>query len=340
MTALLLFASLQAGPISLDEYRARLRSIDEAVARQDLDAVRSGARDLKALRVHSDGMDIESDATVLGPLIEAKSAAEARVAAVRLHALRDELETQGETPASKPPDSALFERLRREEEERQISPDGRVGGPGLHPPQIPRSVLERIRDCFIDMLAGLGQLLERFLRWLIRFVIGAGGAHAAAASTRYLVGALVVTVLGILALVAVQALRRRQKLAGSVAVSEAPAMSAKDDDPLSRTATEWERFAAELMKAGRFREAIRAWYHAVLVSLFRAGALHYRKDRTNWEYAFALPPTLTWRPGFMDATRTFEQEWYGRRDTPAETAETYQRQALEMLEGVREGGAR
>src|SRR5207244_431829 len=122
--------------------------------------------------------------------------------------------------------------------------------------------------------------------------------------------------------------------------SEAPALSAKDEDPLSRTASEWERFAAELMSGGRFREAIRAWYHAVLVSLFRIGALHYRKDRTNWEYAYALPSTLRWRSGFVDATRTFEREWYGRRDTPVETAEGYQRHAQAMLAEVRQGAAR
>ncbi|RPH37203.1 MAG: DUF4129 domain-containing protein, partial [Planctomycetota bacterium] len=112
------------------------------------------------------------------------------------------------------------------------------------------------------------------------------------------------------------------------------------DDPLSRTASEWERFAAELMNAGRSREAIRAWYHAVLVSLFRAGVLHYRKDRTNWEYAYALPSGVPWRAGFVEATRTFEREWYGRRDTPVEMAESYQDQARRMLSQVREGAAR
>jgi hypothetical protein len=329
----------QTGPISLAEYRDRLRSIDDAVARQDFDAARSGARDLKALRVRSDGGDFGADATVLGPLAEAKNAAEARLASIRLRALRGDLESTGGSAAPKPPDAALLERLRREEAERQLSPGGRVGGPGLHVP-VPRSVLDRIRDLLREVLEDLGRLLRRFLQWLIRLLVGGAGAAAQPQSTRYLVAGLVAAVLGILAVVTVQALRRRQRTSDSVAVSDAPAMSEKDGDPLSRTATEWERFAADLMRAGRFREAIRAWYHAVLVSLFRAGALHYRKDRTNWEYAFALPPTLAWRAGFMDATRTFEQEWYGRRDTAAETAELYQRRAQEMLAGAREGGAR
>ena len=60
--------------------------------------------------------------------------------------------------------------------------------------------------------------------------------------------------------------------------------SQRDADPLSREQDEWEKYAAELAAAGRLREAIRAWYHAVLVGLFRAGLLHHHKGRTNWEY--------------------------------------------------------
>jgi hypothetical protein len=91
------------------------------------------------------------------------------------------------------------------------------------------------------------------------------------------------------------------------------------------------------MGSGRFREAIRAWYHAVLVTLFRSGLLHYRKDRTNWEYAYALGPELPWRPGFVDATRTFEQIWYGRRETPPDAAEAFARDARGILERIQGG---
>jgi hypothetical protein len=316
--------------IGLAEYRERLQAIDASA--------RSRARDLQAVRVRHDGIEFSADGTVLGPIVTAKDAAAAREAARPLRSLRAELESIGGNPVPAAPDGALFERLRQEEELRSLSPDGRVGGPTLHAPEVPQSIIDRLAA----LLETLGGYLKKFLYWILQLFFGsAGGASKEVTSTRYLVVGLVITVLGILGIVAVIAMRRRRRAApASVAVSEAPAISAKDEDPLSRTANEWERFASELMSSGRFREAIRAWYHAVLVSLFRAGTLHYRKDRTNWEYAYALPSGVPWRAGFMDATRTFEREWYGRRDTPVETAEVYQEQARRMLADVRQGAAR
>ena len=334
--ALLVLLAAQNGPIELAEYRDRLGAIRTAIEQKDLEAVRAAARDLKALRVRHEGVEFAPDPTLLGPLSNAQDAAVAREALPRIDALLAGLEALPTSAAPKAPDAALLERLRQDEAERRLDPGGAVGGPGLHAPEIPKSFTERL----MELLEEYGQRLGRFLMWLLRLLFGSGGAAAPGSTTPYLVAGLVVTVLGVLGIVAIVALRRRRAIVAPEALSEAPAMKTEDEDPLSRTATEWERFAAELMKGGRFREAIRAWYHAVLVTLFRAGALHYRKDRTNWEYAFALPSTAEWRPQFLEATRTFEREWYGRRATEAEIAEAYQQHARSILSGVREGGAR
>jgi hypothetical protein len=339
IAAVLVLVFTQGDSIDLPEYRSRLRRIQEAVDRRDLGAVTSGARELLSRRIQHDGMILLPDATVLVPLAEAKTADAARDGARRLRELGDALDSVEAVPRPPSIDGALLERLRQEEQLRELSPDRTVGGPGLHSPEIPlpRSFWKRLADFW----ESVEELLLRLLRWLARLVFGAAaGAQAEAPSTRFLVIGLVVVLVGTLAVVAFIALRRRREAPAVSATSEAPAMSAQDADPLSRTASEWERFAAELMKSGRFREAIRAWYHALLVSLFRAGTLHYRKDRTNWEYAYALPSTVPWRAGFMDATRTFEQEWYGRRETAADTAERYQARAIGMLDAVREGGPR
>ena len=156
-----------------------------------------------------------------------------------------------------------------------------------------------------------------------------------------LVWILVIAGIVVLGAVAFIALRRRGSPANIPAASStAPLRSSRDEDPLSRSASGWEVHAAELMKAGRYREAIRAWYHALLVTCFRAGLLHYRKDRTNWEYAFSLSPDHAWRPRFMEATRSFEREWYGRRATDVDTASGFQGDANALLEIVRGGGVR
>lgn len=336
LEALGLILLTQVSPIGPAEYRERLRSIEAAVARQDLQAVHAEARSLAKQRVLYEGRIIETDATVLGPLAEAGSPALAREASVRLRALREALDSDpGEGPAS-PVDPALLESLRREEASEEISAGGKVRGPRFPEADIPRGLLDRLADLW----SAIRDLLEKFLRWLLRLFMGGVGTSPPEASTRVMVTAIVVTVLGVLGILAVMAFRRRRQAPLSEAISAAPAMSAGDSDPLSRTTSEWERFALELMKSGRFREAIRAWYHAMLVSLFRTGTLHYRKDRTNWEYAFALPSTVPWRAEFIDATRTFEQEWYGRRDTASELAEHFQRRTIEMLGHLRGGGSR
>jgi hypothetical protein len=337
LAALLLLLPAQGESIPLSDYKARLARIQAAVDGGDFAGASSGARELLRMRVHHDGMILLPDATVLGPLAEATSSPMAREAARRLPSLRAELEAVQDGPPPAAPDGVLLERLRQEELQRQVTPDKSVTGPVLHgPPELPKS--------FWEKLAAFGEWLEkivqRFLRWLAQLFFGTAGAQTAGTpGTRYLVIGLVLVLVGTLAAVAVIALRKRRE--APVAVSSAPpaAMSVEDADPLSRSAGEWERFAAELLRAGRFRESIRAWYHALLVSLFRAGTLHYRKDRTNWEYAYALPSTVAWRAGFVEATRTFEQEWYGRRDTPVETAEMYQSRMLRMLETVRGGNA-
>ncbi len=323
----------QSEPIGLAEYRDALKKIQAHAELGDMEELHDAVAALRGVRVRHDGVELQPDPTVLGPLADAKNPAAAKTAAVRLRVLLAELEGSSPPSSVDRPDAALLERLRAEEAEREISPDGKVEGPGLHPP---RSLMELLAELF----EGFVKLIERFLKWLGRLLFSGSGSVAPAGGVQWMVAALVVVVLVVLGAVAVVALRRSKGLRTVESRSEAPQQSAKDDDPLSRSALEWERFAADLMGAGRFREAIRAWYHAVLVSLFRVGTLHYRKDRTNWEYAYALPSSVPWRAGFVDATRTFEQEWYGRRNTAVETAEAYQRRAQAILAEVRQGAGR
>jgi hypothetical protein len=111
--------------------------------------------------------------------------------------------------------------------------------------------------------------------------------------------------------------------------------SRRDENPLSREASGWEEHARELAAERRFREAIRAWYHAVLVALFQAGLLHHQKGRTNWEYVARLDPRLGWRPGFVALTRLFDREWYGRRACDAAALAECAREARGVLVAVR-----
>ena len=84
-----------------------------------------------------------------------------------------------------------------------------------------------------------------------------------------------------------------------------------------------------------FRPAALPSNNRSLVCLFQRGLLHYQKGRTNWEYASRLPPETAWRPTFLDLTRLFDREWYGRPSSDAEAVRECSRSAREILGAVR-----
>ena len=77
----------------------------------------------------------------------------------------------------------------------------------------------------------------------------------------------------------------------------------------------------------------------MLVALYRAGTLQYRKGRTNWEYVSAVPAGTSWRSRFIEMTRHFEREWYGRDTSTAEALLESEQMALALLSSVRERAA-
>lgn len=330
MTALALLALElgQAGPLDLPAYRRSLSAVADAIDRDDLDAVRAAAGALVGRRVRHGSFDVATDVSLLGPLAKASGLDEARALRPRLSALIAALEAPAAPVVETGPDGERLRRILREEAVGDPARDGPIG-PQLHAPP---TLLERLKSAAQAILEAAG----RVLRWLYRLLFGAGRSGEGGGASGW-TALLIVVLVALLALAAALALRtlRRAPDAPAAASDPEPRPSAKDEDPLSRTAGEWERYAGELMRAGRFREAIRAWYHAALVTLFRTGRLHYRKDRTNWEYAFALPPEVPWRPGFLDATRTFEREWYGGRASEPDTARRFESAVGAILTSVR-----
>lgn len=80
-----------------------------------------------------------------------------------------------------------------------------------------------------------------------------------------------------------------------------------------RTAAEWTALAAEHEMQGRRREAVRCRYRALIARLSEEGLLGEIPGRTAGEYAAAVAADLpAAADAFGQATRTFEQAWYGR----------------------------
>lgn len=332
-----LFApSLLATTITLREYRASLGSIDVALARRDFAGASAQAQRLLADDVSWNGTTIATDSSLLTPI--AKDGARDAAAQTRqqLNAAMSALDRVQPADAA-PVDAALLERVRKEETIRELQRGGEVSM--LQPDD--SSLWETIVTQLSRAWHWLGDKLLRLWRWIASFWPRRHGAQSSFLGMPFTVGILVSIIVGVLLILALEIWRRGRKRA-AVSVTQKSSLrsaNARDDDPLSRDLNEWERYANELAAAGRTREAIRAWYHAVLVALYRSGVVHYRKGKTNWEYVAALSPSLLWRAPFATFTRDFEREWYGRERSSVEALERCATEARELLDAIARTGA-
>lgn len=169
-------------------------------------------------------------------------------------------------------------------------------------------------EWLIDRLAEVLDTVRGWLRALWKAIFGRElkpsekGLGAAEGTL-----ALVALFCAVFAVLAYRALRTRRR-APQETLTDATPETDRDEDPTSRPPSEWEQHAETLARAGRYREAIRAWYHAVLAAAFRRGYVTYAKGRTNWEYVAALSPGLDFRNDVISMTQRFEGCWYGGRE--------------------------
>jgi hypothetical protein len=172
-------------------------------------------------------------------------------------------------------------------------------------------------------------LLERVGRWLgdlldrifPDFAVGGGGSGAV-----NLVGWLLLLVLlaGLIALIVWAVLRRTPRVKAEKSEAE-PVRVVVDR---SREPDEWRRLAAEHAAAGRWREALRCRYRALVGDLARRGRLDEIPGRTTGEERAQLAQsTPEAEPAFTPATELFDRVWYG--DEPAGEAELTAFAALE-----------
>jgi hypothetical protein len=207
----------------------------------------------------------------------------------------------------------------------------RQGGSLLAPDlEVPESWAERL----IRIGERLGEMIRSLIEWIgswFRFRSGAAGDGDAASMLWWVVGSLAVL---LAAGVAVVLLRR----APPAKPAETTLPAAADADPTSRPADGWIARASELEAAGRHREAVRAWYHAVLAAAFASGQLHHRIGRTNWEYVAAVAVGAGWRTAFSGLTARFDRVWYGDHGSPAETTLAAE-EAQAILADLAGGGA-
>jgi hypothetical protein len=326
---MLLASSLQAATLTLGEYEAALTRMRTFIDAGQVDAARAEAKALAGSDIESPNGRFQADSTLLAEVNAAKPrdlGVENRIN-ITLSLLR---RSTSEKPIAV--DSALMRRLQKEQTLPELPRGGDIRGVQVQDP-LPKRIAEAIRKA----AAWIADKVVKLLDWLMKFWPDNETKKKPAASSRmrWTIGALVVLIILVLGVLAFEVIRRSRKSAPSLVEQSAPLGSSRDDDPLSRGANEWERYAAQLAAAGRRREAIRAWYHAVLVTLYGANVLQFRKGRTNWEYVAALRPEIAWRPRMIELTRRFEEEWYGSDQSSEDALDECSATARHILDAVR-----
>jgi len=301
--------------LDLASYRARLERIDALLARGDASQAAVEARSLLGETIRADGEGLSLDSWTLSPI------ARGEPHRTRLQSLLQSL--GGPREGAPPPDHALLDELRRAQAARDLAAGGAIRG--IPAPEI--SLLAQLRMWARSAVRWIGDRLADLVRWLEHFLPERRGPDAEGGQITAIVLVAVGVILAIVLALALGAARRGPP----PPAARGRARPAKDADPLSRTAAGWEERALELAQSGRAREAIRAWYHALLVRCYGAGLLQYRRGRTNWEYLRALSPQISWRPQFEDLTRRFDVEWYGHAESTPQALSDFAGTAREIL---------
>jgi Domain of unknown function (DUF4129) len=319
MTAALL-AVLLAAPLDLAGYRAQLQRIDALLAHGEKASAAAAARALLGEPVRAEAGELAPDAWTLAPI------ARGDPHRARLRALIESLSMDpGPAPGA---DRALLEEVLRAQEWRGPAEGGEIEALASPAPSLFEQVVRWSKVAW----RWIRKCLSRAWNWLWK-LFPDQAVHGPAAGARITV--LVLAGVGvILAAVLGLALFQLRWTPPAPAPAAARRDRAADDDPLSRSAAGWEQRARELAAQGLSREAIRAWYHALLVHCYRTGVLSYRRGRTNWEYAHALAPSLPWRPRFEELTRRFDLEWYGRSESTAEALDAFANGAAEIARAL------
>lgn len=319
-----------------DQYRLRLAELTVAVDAGDSTIVQQQAERIAGAEVVWPSGSLPADPT-LALLARQKALPALRQRLAAMTTDLAEVDTSGVIPVV---DTANLERLAAREADAglRLRHGGSVAGNPYDPTLLPPTLWERLSitaewvgDRLWDLLDWIRKLFERE-----KSGDGSGDGSGVVILTLIIVGALVVVGV-VLAIIAWP--KRAQVRPVAATSAAAPAI---DADPRTRAADEWARYARELIALGRHREAIRAWYHAMLVNCWSHGLLHHRVGRTNWEYALTLPATVVWRGRFHDLTQRFDRAWYGGR-VGGDEAHSYAIEAEELMRQQRSsvaGGGR
>jgi hypothetical protein len=294
----------------VDSYREALDAIAIRLDAGDTRGAAELASSLAAEEIDWEGEPLLPDPALLAAIADGRGA-EVRPA---LDALRAAL---SEKPAAAAEPTATDRRtLHRLVQEQLEKPSGAAALPGMPELEIPWR--ERIVQWLASAVRWVGRKLVALLHWLQRWWSPSERPLASPENTPGLArGVLVVVGIVAVLLVGLAAVVLLRYRAPPTEPAATPPAATADADPTSRDESAWRARADALAAEGRHREAIRAFYHALLVRCFQTGALQARRGTTNREYARALDTRVAWAPDFEELTLRFDLEWYGHDSSTA-----------------------
>ncbi|MBW3565660.1 MAG: DUF4129 domain-containing protein [Acidobacteria bacterium] len=330
----LLAPSISAAEISLDGYRETLEAISADIRNERHGSALDRMNQLRSDRVRFGELTFVPDESLFAtagseevdlPALLARI--DATVAALR-SAERDVEAVRG--------GYEILDAERRSQELPALP-----GGGAAADLTIDRGVWDDVTGWLTKAFAWISEKLEWLWDWLITLwpQTDARDPEGGVTLTVMMTTILIAACLLALVLMVIRRSRRRPEAAPVIVERIA---SVADHDPRSREESEWVGLARSLAAAGRHREAIRAWYNAILSTLIRTRRVAWIRGRTNWEYVEAVAASSRWKGDLVRLTAEFDREWYGNHEVDSTAYASFAETAAMILDSIddqREGAA-
>jgi len=317
-----------AETISCSDYRHQLTVLDDHLAAASYPAALLTARHLATCRIHFQDELVDPDPGLL-TAVEKGSYHQARHRiGVILAQLARPLGASAAPAAPRDVDAAALAGIAAAQGQLKAPADGDLGDLPLQRLEVSDSTMDWISSC----LHWAGRTLRGWWHWLKSWFLG-DDEHGKDGARGHMTVIVIIAAVVIMIGFTVLALLNRRAPATIAARPASGDEVARDADPRSRASAEWRRYGDRLAAEGRWREAVRAWYHAVLVQCWTSGTIRHRVGWTNWEYAAHLPPSWPQRSAFVDLTARFDRAWYGNLGG-REEAETFSQLSHQLAEAL------
>lgn len=163
---------------------------------------------------------------------------------------------------------------------------------------------------------------DRKMSRLAREEESSGGGFLTILLWILVIGAFIGAILWYLTSKDVKVFRKKDK---AIPQSQEEQLSAEDIFAIN-----YQREVEKAEQAGNYRLAIRLRFLRLLKQLSERNIIHYKQDKTNFDYLVQLQPTAYYN-SFFRITRSYEYSWYGKFDV-SQAAYTSVRQEFSQLE--------